>query len=169
MVTWSILNLRVPSFISLERLKLESWNFVCKVRYISFSLTMTTYPQMSVVRVTWPIFWGVTVCKTVHPILSDHCLSVLSVCDVGVLWPNGWMDQDATWYGGRPRPMPHCVRSGNSSPLPKGHSPHQFLAHICCGQTAGWLKMPLYGGRAWPRRHCDRWGSPKRDTAAPTF
>jgi len=20
------------------------------------------------------------------------------------LWPNGWMDQDATWYGGRPRP-----------------------------------------------------------------
>jgi len=33
-----------------------------------------------------------------HPMLSDHCL-VLSVClcDVGVLWPNGWMDQDATW------------------------------------------------------------------------
>ena len=19
-----------------------------------------------------------------------------------LLWPNGWMDQDATWYGGRP-------------------------------------------------------------------
>jgi len=32
-------------------------------------------------------FW-VTVCKTVRPMLSDHCLSVLSVCsvsDVGVL------------------------------------------------------------------------------------
>jgi len=31
----------------------------------------------------------------------DEFLSVLSaylpVCDVGVLWPNGWMDQDATW------------------------------------------------------------------------
>jgi len=27
------------------------------------------------------------------------------------LWcPNGWMDQDATWYGNRPRPRPHCVR-----------------------------------------------------------
>ena len=26
----------------------------------------------------------------------------LSVCNVGVLWPNGWMDQDATWYGSRP-------------------------------------------------------------------
>jgi len=22
------------------------------------------------------------------------------------LWPNGWMDWDATWYGGRPRPSP---------------------------------------------------------------
>jgi len=21
-----------------------------------------------------------------------------------MLWPSGWMDQDATWYGGRPRP-----------------------------------------------------------------
>ena len=27
-----------------------------------------------------------------------------------LLWPNGCMDQDATWYGGRPRPWPHCVR-----------------------------------------------------------
>jgi len=25
-----------------------------------------------------------------------------------LLWPNGWMDQDATWYGGRPRPRRHC-------------------------------------------------------------
>jgi len=31
---------------------------------------------------------------------------------------------------------------GLSSPSPKGHSP-QFLAHICCGQMAGWIKMPL--------------------------
>jgi len=27
-------------------------------------------------------------------------------------------------------------------PSKKGHS-HQFLARICCGQTAGWIKMPL--------------------------
>jgi len=27
-----------------------------------------------------------------------------------LLWANGWMDQDATWYGGRPRPRPHCVK-----------------------------------------------------------
>jgi len=27
-------------------------------------------------------------------------------------------------------------------PSPKGHSP-QFSAHICCGQMAAWMKMPL--------------------------
>jgi len=39
----------------------------------------------------------------------------LCVCNVGVLWPNGWTDQDATWYGDRPRARPHCVRWGPSS------------------------------------------------------
>jgi len=65
----------------------------------------------------------------------------LSVCDVGVLWPNGWMDQDATWYGGRTRPRLHSLRGRRSSPAPKGHIP-QFSAHVCSGQTAGWIKMP---------------------------
>jgi len=67
-------------------------------------------------------FWA-TVSKTVRPMLSDRCLpcSALSVCDVGVLWRNGWMDQDETWHGGRPRPRPHCIRWGPtcSSSLPK--------------------------------------------------
>jgi len=27
-----------------------------------------------------------------------------------LLWPNGWMDQDATSYGSRHQPRPHCVR-----------------------------------------------------------
>jgi len=55
-----------------------------------------------------------------------------------VLWPNYWMDQDATWYGGRPLHTRRCV----SSPSPKrANSP--FSANIRCGQTAGWTKMPL--------------------------
>jgi len=37
---------------------------------------------------------------------------VLSVCDVGVLWPNSWMNQDKTWRAGRPRPWPQCVTWG---------------------------------------------------------
>ena len=43
-------------------------------------------------------------------------LSVCAVCNVGELWSSGWMDQDTTWYGGRPWPRRHCVRWGPSSP-----------------------------------------------------
>jgi len=70
---------------------------------------------------------------------------VCPVCGVDVLWPNGWMDQDPTWCEGRPRPSPHCVRWGVGTQLPppqKGHSP-QFSVHVCCGQTAAWIKTPL--------------------------
>jgi len=69
-------------------------------------------------------FWT-TVCKTVRPMLSDHC----PVCDVGVMWPNGncWTDQDETWHADRPRLRPHCVRWGPSPP--KGA--HLKLAARC--------------------------------------
>ena len=89
-------------------------------------------------------FW-VTVCKTVRPMLSVRCPVYLSVCNVGVLWPNGWTDQDETWHAGTSRPWPHCVtgRWGPRSPSPKGAQPRQFSAHICCGQMAAWIKMAL--------------------------
>ena len=58
-----------------------------------------------------------------------------------LLWPNVWMNQDTSWYGGRPWPRPRCVKWGPGSPE-KGHCP-QFLAHVYCGQTAGWIKVPL--------------------------
>ena len=77
--------------------------------------------------------------------LSDSCpvcLSVCPICDVGALWPNGWTDQNETWLAGRPRPWPHCVRWGPSSPSPKGAQP-QFSEHTCCSQMAAWIKMPL--------------------------
>jgi len=70
-------------------------------------------------------FWGN--CYKYQFALCYGNLSVLSVCNVGVLWPNGWMDQDATWYGGRPRPGWYCVRWGPSSPHGKGHSSPHFL------------------------------------------
>jgi len=59
------------------------------------------------------------------------------------LWPNGWMHQDATWYGGRPQPRRLYVRWGLSSSSPKGAEPPNFSANVRCGQTAGWTKMPL--------------------------
>ena len=59
-----------------------------------------------------------------------------------LLWPNGCMDQDSTWHGGRPQPRRLCVRWG--PPPQKGgaaKSPRQFSALVYCGQTAGWIKI----------------------------
>ena len=51
-----------------------------------------------------------------------------------VLRLNGRMDEDATGYGSRPCPKPHCVRRGPSYPLPrKRHSSRLFSGHIYCG------------------------------------
>ena len=53
-----------------------------------------------------------------------------------VSWPNGCMDKDATWYGSRPRPRPHCVRREPSSP------PREW----------GTAASPLFGPcLLWPR------------------
>jgi len=64
-------------------------------------------------------------------IIRDPCL----------LWPNGWMAQDATWYGGRPRLRRHCVRWG-PSPEPckkRGTVAPHFWAYVYCGQTVAHL------------------------------
>jgi len=36
----------------------------------------------------------------------------------------------------------HIELDGDPAAPKKGHSP-PFSAHVCCGQTAGWIKMPL--------------------------
>ena len=46
--------------------------------------------------------------------------SLLSVCNACVLWSVGWMDQDAIWFGGRPRPKPHCLRWDPATPFRGG-------------------------------------------------
>ena len=72
---------------------------------------------------------------------------------------------------GPPR-MPHGTEIGlgpgaimldgdSSPPKNKGHSSPQFLAHVYCGQTAGWIGMPL-GTEVGDRRHYVRWGPPPR-------
>jgi len=83
-----------------------------------------------------------TVIKTVCRMLSDRCLSAsLSVCNVGVLWPNGWVDQDETWHGGRLRPRPYLL-DGDPAPLPKrGQLP---IFGPCLLWPNGWMiKIPL--------------------------
>jgi len=61
-----------------------------------------------------------------------------------------------------------------SPPPPKGGGLHNppFSAHVSCGQTAGWIKMPL--GREVSRCPGDivldgDSAPPKRGTAAPLF
>jgi len=85
------------------------------------------------------------------------CSACLSVCDVGVLWPNGWMDQDATWHAGRPRPWPHCIRWGPSSPPQKGADPPIFGPYLLWPNS--WMDQDAtwYGGSPQPKRHFVRW------------
>ena len=98
---------------------------------------------------------------------------VSPVCDVGLLWPNGWMDQDATSCGRRPRLWPHCVRWGPSSS--KGAQPTIF--GTCLLWPNGWIHQDAtrYGGRLRPRPHrVSKIGTqlplpPKRGTAVPHF
>jgi len=76
---------------------------------------------------------------------SDRCRSVClscPVCDVGVLWPNGWTDQDEPYHAGRPRPWPNRVTWGPSSPSPRERGtavppPRLF------GPCLLWLRSPI--------------------------
>jgi len=58
-----------------------------------------------------------------------------------LLWPNGWMHQDATWYGGRPQPRRLCVRWEPSPPPSKRaelpvFGPHLLWPNGCMDQDA---------------------------------
>jgi len=94
------------------------------------------------------------------------CLSVPSVCDVGVLWPNGRLDCHLVWMY-RPRPGPDRVRCGPSSPLKKGHSAPIF--DPCLLWPNGWTDQDAtwYGVGPQPRRHGVRWEPTERGTASP--
>jgi len=81
--------------------------------------------------------------RTRLPSLKGHRPPIFGQCP---LWPNGHMDYDATWCGGRPPPSGpgDIVFHGDpAAPRKKAHHPTQFLAHVYCGQTAGWMKTPL--------------------------
>ena len=85
-----------------------------------------------------------------------------------LLWPNGCMDQDATWYGGRPQPRQHCVSWGPSSPL-KGAQPP--ILGPCLLWPNGWMEKDAawYGVIPRSKLHCVTWGpiSPRQKGAQP--
>jgi len=81
-----------------------------------------------------------------------------------LLRQNGCMDQDATWYGGRPRPRRRFVRWGPRSSSPRrGRSLPQIFVP-CLLWSNGWMDQDgtWHGGRPQPRRLCVRWGPAPR-------
>jgi len=68
---------------------------------------------------------------------------VLSVCNVGALWPNGWMDKMKLGMQVGFGPGYMVLDGDPVPPLQKGQQPLQFSGHICCGQRVACIKMPL--------------------------
>ena len=100
-------------------------------------LQVGAYLQRVVFRPQWPlpiaqvIWWlcmasvNFSAIENVPPYFSVHCQKWP--------WPNGWMDQDTTWYRGRFRPRRHCVRW---RPIPihaKEHSSSPHFSTHCSG------------------------------------
>jgi len=83
-------------------------------------------------------------------------LSVCVPCNVGVLWPNGSMDQDATWCGGKLRLRPHYVGWEPSSPQNGAQQPP--LSGPCLLWPSDWMDQDSTGYVGWPRsrQHCVR-------------
>jgi len=74
-----------------------------------------------------------------------------------LLWPNGWIHQDATWCGGRSRSRPHCVRWDRAPPK-RGHSIPTFRPMSIVAKRLDGSRCHVVGGRPPPRPPCVRWG-----------
>ena len=64
-----------------------------------------------------------------------HPHPIFGLC---LLWPNGWMDEDAAWYGSRPRPRPHCTRRSPSS-RERGTAPPPYFRPMSTVATVAHL------------------------------
>ena len=76
--------------------------------------------------------------------LTDHCLSCLSVLSVTLVYCGqtvGWITMKLGMQVGLG--TGHIALDGDPAPLPQRDTAPQFSAHIRCGQMAGWIKMPL--------------------------
>jgi len=94
----------------------------------------------------WHLTWRWALIQATLCYMGKHIPSPQSTSPIFspfLLSTNGWMNQDATWYGGRPQPRRLCVRWGPSPRPKKGADPPKFSAHVYCGQTPGRIKMTL--------------------------
>jgi len=82
-----------------------------------------------------------------------------------LLWTNGWMHQDATWYGAQ-----GTLLDGDPRPPLKGRSTPIFGP--CLLWSNGWMDQDgtSHGGRPQSRRLSVRWGpspAPKKGASPP--
>jgi len=96
-------------------------------------------------------------CRTVVCLSGCPVTAPKFLAHICWFWPNGWMDQDATWQEGRPRPKRHCKMGTQLPPPQKEQSPPIFSPCLlwpngCMDQDATW-----YEGRLPPRPHCVTW------------
>jgi len=81
---------------------------------------------------SYMLIFGRPFAKRFSPMLSDRCPAVVcilsSVCNVGALWPKGWMNQDEIGMEVGLE-AGHIVLDGDPAPSPKGHS-RQLSAHV---------------------------------------
>jgi len=88
-----------------------------------------------------------------------------------LLRPNGWMHQDATWYGGRPQPRKLCYMGTTPVPKKGAEPPPQFRSMSIVAKRLYGARCIWCGGRPRPMRHCVRWGrsSPLKGAQPPVF
>ena len=105
-------------------------------------------------------------------VVCSVCLSC-PVCNVGVLWPNGCMDQDKLGIQVGLGPG-HIVSDGYPAPCPHtGTAPLNFRP-IYLLWPNGWIDQDAtwYERRPGPKPHCARWGTsspPQKGAQLPNF
>ena len=89
--------LNVDKFPKFEAFNEKSWApRTMVVKYLRNRARLTRYCVCAESYVVFGRPFAIrqlSVCMSVSR-LCPVCLTVCPVCDVGVLWPNGWMDQD---------------------------------------------------------------------------
>jgi len=62
-----------------------------------------------------------------------------------LLWSNGWMDQDATWYGGSARPRPYCKMGTQLHRPERGTAPLPPIFGPSLLWSNGWMDQDALG------------------------
>jgi len=148
---------------------LQNWLIRCRYVYLlvarckwfTYGPADATATPSSLASLKSRMLFGQPLQVTVCPKLQDHCPVCLSVCNTGVLWPNSWTDQDATWYevglglGDSVRwgPSSHTERGTEAPTLfspcllwPNGHPSKQLLSS-CYLSGAGLPRLSWRRGR----------------------